>query len=100
MVFLSNITYSAAIINALNILDGKQAISIGTKTSGAPTKFGQTETFTLPNTEINIIISTKEFIEKGYKYGEPLVPHIETHQTIQEYLEGIDVEWKEFKNLF
>lgn len=95
-VFISNLTYSAAIINALNILDGKNAISIGRKTSGPPTKFGQTTTITLPNTKLDVVISTKTFEEKGYEYGEPLVPMIEIEQTIDQYLRGEDLEWMKF----
>jgi hypothetical protein len=37
--------------------------------------------------------------EKGYKFGQPLVPQIETEQTIDEYLNAVDVEWKEFLKL-
>ncbi len=96
--FLSNLTYSAAIINALNILDCKNSISIGTKTAGSPTKFGETTTVTLPNTGIDIVISTKYFEEKGYDFGEPLVPKIQTEQTIEQYLNAIDVDWEEFLN--
>ncbi len=96
IVFLSNITYSAAIINALNILDCKNSISIGTKTSGSPTKFGETTTISLPNTNIAIVISTKYFEEKGYEFGQPLIPKIQTEQTIEEYLNGVDMDWKEF----
>lgn len=96
IVFLSNITFSAAVINALNILDCKNSISIGTKTSGSPTKFGETTTVTLPNTGIDFAISTKYFEEKGYAYGKPLVPKIETNQTIEEYLNAVDIDWEEF----
>lgn len=96
VVFLSNVTYSAAIINALNILDCKNSISIGTKTAGSPTKFGETTTITLPNTHINIVISTKYFEEKGYTYGQPLIPKIQTEQTIEQYLDAVDVDWEEF----
>jgi len=96
VVFLSNTTYSAAVINALNILDCKNSISIETKTSGSPTKFGETTTMTLPNTNIDIVISTKYFEEKGYTFGQPLVPKIQTEQTIEQYLNAIDVDWEEF----
>jgi len=96
VVFLSNVTYSAAIINALNILDCKSSISIGTKTSGSPTKFGETTTVTLPNTDIDIVISTKYFEEKGYIFGQPLVPEIQTKQSIEQYLNAVDVDWEEF----
>jgi hypothetical protein len=96
VVFLSNVTYSAAIINALNILDCKNSISIGTETSGSPTKFGETTTVTLPNTDIDVVISTKYFEEKGYTFGQPLVPKIQTEQRIEQYLNAVDVDWEEF----
>jgi C-terminal processing protease CtpA/Prc len=96
IVFLSNLTYSAAIINALNILDCKNSISIGTKTSGSPTKFGESTTLTLPNTNIDIVIPTKYFEEKGYAFGQPLTPKIEVKQTIEQYLNAVDVDWEEF----
>lgn len=96
VVFLSNVTYSAAIINALNILDSKNSISIGSMASGSPTKFGETTTITLPNTHIEVVISTKYFEEKNYTYGQPLVPKIQTKQTIEQYLNAVDVDWEEF----
>lgn len=96
VVFISNVTYSAAIINALNILDCKNSISIGTKTSGSPTKFGETTTITLTNTDIDIVISTKYFEEKGFSFGEPLTPHICTEETVEQYLNAVDVDWEEF----
>ena len=80
----------------MNILDCKNSISIGTKTSGSPTKFGETTTITLPNTHIDIVISTKYFEEKGYTYGQPLIPKIQTEQTIEQYLDAVDVDWEEF----
>jgi len=80
----------------LNILDCKNSISIGTKTSGSPRKFGETTTITLPNTCIDIEISTKYFEEKGYTYGQPLIPKIQTEQTIEKYLDAVDVDWEEF----
>lgn len=96
IVFISNNTFSAAIINALNILDCKNSISIGKKTAGAPTKFGQTIDIFLPNSKIVLSVSTKYFEEKGYDFGCPLVPKIEVKESIHEYLEGIDVDWREF----
>lgn len=80
----------------MNILDCKNSIAIGTKTSGSPTKFGETTTITLPNTRIDIVISTKYFEEKGYTYGQPLIPKIQTEQTIKQYLDAVDVDWEEF----
>ena len=96
IVFISNNTFSATIINALNILDCKNFVSIGKKTAGAPTKFGQTVEIVLPNSKIVLSVSTKYFEEKGYEFGAPLVPKIEVKESIQEYLEGIDVDWEEF----
>ncbi len=96
IVLISEKTYSAVIINALNILDCKNAISIGKTTSGSPTKFGQTKTIILPQTGIEIAISGKSFQEPGYNFGEPLKPTIETQQTIDQYLEAIDVDWIEY----
>lgn len=96
IVFISNNTFSAAIINALNILDCENSISIGKKTAGAPTKFGQTVEIVLPNSKIVLSVSTKYFEEKGYDFGCPLVPKIEVKESIHEYLEGIDVDWREF----
>ena len=96
IVLISNLTYSAGIINALNLMDCKNAVSIGTPTSGSPTKFGETTTITLPNTNFDIVISTKYFEENGYKYGESLIPTIKTSQTINQYLKAEDVDWEEF----
>lgn len=100
IVFISNITYSAGIINALNIMDCKNAISIGTPTAGSPTKFGETTTITLPNTQFDIEISTKYFKENGYKYGDSLIPLISTSQTIDQYLKAVDIDWRMFLQHF
>ena len=56
----------------------------------------QTVEIVLPNSKIVLSVSTKYFEEKGYEFGAPLVPKIEVKESIQEYLGGIDVDWKEF----
>ena len=94
IILLSRNTFSAAIINALNALDGKNAISIGENTAGSPTKFGQTEHIELPESKIKVSISGKYFEEPGYSYGDPLVPKLEVIPNIKEYLDGKDVVWE------
>jgi hypothetical protein len=95
--FVSDKTYSSALINTLNLMDSKNAVSLGTTTSGAPTKFGQAaEVCDLPNSGIRVQISTKYFEEKGYKYGEPYTPTIEVPHTVKNYLNGVDSVWETF----
>lgn len=97
VVLISDETFSAAIVNALNILDGKNAISYGTKTAGSPTKFGQaTGLIELESLGVEVHVATKTFEEEGYDYGEPLSPQKEVKPTIEEYLCGKDVVWEMF----
>jgi hypothetical protein len=98
--FVSRKTYSSAVINALDISDIKGSVSIGTKTSGSPTKFGQaTKEIELPNSKLKIYISTKYFKENGFKFGEPFTPDYEIEPTVEEYLSGKDVVWEKFLDL-
>lgn len=90
-VLVSRHTYSAAIINALSLTDIEGSVSIGEETSGAPTKFGETRSFNLPSfKKLQLIVSTKEFVEEGYEYGVPFVPDIHLDISIEDYMSGVD----------
>lgn len=99
-IFISRKTYSAAVVNALDLSDISGSVLMGETTSGAPTKFGQAEKdIVLPHSKIKVSIATKYFDEKEFKFGEPLKPSIEIHESIEDFLNGKDIVWEKYLSL-
>lgn len=88
-------TYSSAIINAVELVDAGGVLA-GSPTSGSVNHFGSTGSFTLPNTEVRVSMSTK-FIDTGTLLEcaaglgvEPIQPDVTVYQTLEDYLAGQD----------
>lgn len=60
-VIIGRKTFSSAILNALEIMEGGNAILVGEPTGGKPNHYGEIRFFTLPNSMIPIQYSTKYF---------------------------------------
>ncbi len=54
-------TFSSAILNALDFVDGGHALLVGEETGGKPNHYGEVKFFLLPNSKIPIQYSTKYF---------------------------------------
>lgn len=88
-------TFSSASINALEIREMGGGLA-GEPTSGSVDHFGSTGSFTLPNTEVRVSMSTK-FIDTGTLLEcaaglgvEPIQPDVTVYQTLEDYLAGQD----------
>jgi hypothetical protein len=54
-------SFSSAVLNAISLKHGTNAITIGSSTGGKPNHFGNTRYFSLPNSGLNIQYSTMRF---------------------------------------
>ena len=54
-------TFSSAILNALELMDGGHALLVGEETGGKPNHFGEVKVLQLPNSRFPIQYSTKYF---------------------------------------
>lgn len=92
---VSEKTFSSAIINAVEFQE-MGCVLVGEETSGSIDHFGSVTSFTLPNSQLKVKVSTKyislsEYFDAAAGKGvEPLVPDVVIHQTIEDYLAGKD----------
>ncbi|MEA3357426.1 MAG: S41 family peptidase [Patescibacteria group bacterium] len=96
VLLVSEKTFSSAIINTIALKHLSRSVSIGSKPHGSPTHFGELDDFILPNSELQIEVSTKLFVEEDYKFGESFIPDITVETPIHDYLKGIDTQWRYF----
>lgn len=88
-------TFSSAIINAVEFQEMGCAL-VGEETSGSVDHFGSVTSFTLPNSQLKVKVSTKyislsEYFDAAAGKGvESLVPDVVIRQTIEDYLAGRD----------
>jgi len=90
IVFTGQDTYSSAIMNTIRLSRIKGSISIGDIPHGSPTHYGQYMKVRLPNTGLEVKISTKYFKYDGYELGDVFKPMYEVKQSIGEYMDGKD----------
>lgn len=64
-VLVGRVTFSSALMNAVSFRQLTKATLVGEPTGGRPNHFGETKTFTLPNSGMTIQHSTKYFREQG-----------------------------------
>ncbi|MGI5898134.1 MAG: S41 family peptidase [Candidatus Dojkabacteria bacterium] len=87
-------TYSSAIYNLVQLAILKNVVTLGEIPHGNPTHYGQPRSFTLPNSKIQVFVSTKIFIFKNYKLGESFKPDIMVSPFPYELLNGKDTLFK------
>jgi hypothetical protein len=88
-------TDGAAILNALDLMDSFEVLTIGETTSGKPNHFDKVERFILPGSGLVINCSGKYI--HPVKPGDPeaIVPDIHTELSFMEYRSGIDPAFRE-----
>jgi len=91
IVFTGLDTYSSGIINLIELSKINGSITIGEIPHGSPTHYGEYMKLKLPNTNLELKISTKYFKYDGYELGDVFKPIYEIKQSIDEYIEGKDV---------
>ncbi|MGV8150038.1 MAG: S41 family peptidase, partial [Alkaliphilus sp.] len=95
-VLIDNATYSAGSDFATTLSDNKLATTIGRRTGGRPTSYGDLLSFQLNHSTIFYSISHKQFIRasKEKRYDDALYPDYEVIYTIEDILEGRDLDMK------
>jgi len=93
-VLIDNATYSAGSDFATTLSDNELATTIGRPTGGRPTSYGDLLNFQLNHSKISYSISHKQFIRasKEKRYDDALYPDYEVIYTIEDILEGRDLD--------
>lgn len=88
--FISNSTFSSALMNAISLKRENGAILVGEPTGGKPNGYGEVRSFTLPNSALSVSYSTKYF--NSWPGGDPdsLLPDIAAAPSSKNYREGRD----------
>lgn len=81
-------TFSSAVLNALALEDAG-AILVGEPPGGAPTHYGEVQTFALPNHPLQVVYSTKHHVHPRHP-GAELTPAIRVPVTAADYFAGKD----------
>lgn len=89
-VLIGNATYSSALLNAITLKRQIGAVLVGEPTGGRPNGYGETRSFTLPNSGLVVSYSTKYFA--SWPDGDPasLFPDVEAALSSADHLAGRD----------
>jgi hypothetical protein len=88
-VLIGRVTFSSALMNAVSFRQLTKATLVGESTGGKPNHFGETRTFTLPNSGMTIQHSTKYFREQE-KDEDALHPDVRVDLRAADYGAGRD----------
>lgn len=93
-VIIGRKTYSSGLNTAINIKNQTEAILIGEPSGGRPNHYGDTQSFKLPNSELNVRYSTK-YIKKMKQELDCLMPDISIGVSAAKEIKGEDdvLEW-------
>ncbi len=89
-VLIGHQTFSSAMQNAIDFDNQTNAILIGEPTGGKPNAYGETRTFNLPNSGIEVQYSTRFFRNLADSDPEAVMPQIEVSITWADLLAGHD----------
>jgi len=88
-VLVGRVTFSSALMNAVSFRKVTKATLVGEPTGGKPNHFGETKTFTLPNSGMTIQHSTRYFKEQE-KDEDSLYPDVRVDVRAADYGAGRD----------
>jgi len=93
-VIVGRLTFSSAIINAMDFKNMTKAILVGEETEGKPNHFGEIKMMTLPSSGLKISYSTKYFKRSNINL-KTITPDQITETSFQDFKSGIDpaYEW-------
>ncbi|MDX1994532.1 MAG: hypothetical protein SF029_19275 [bacterium] len=89
-VLIGERTFSSAMMNAIELDDDTSAMLLGEPTGGRPNAYGETRTFTLPNSGLEIQYSTTYFRSRPGSDLDTVPPHVLIAPTYQDLLAGRD----------
>lgn len=82
-------TFSSAMMNAIELRKQTKAILVGEPTGGSPNSFGETKTFELPYSKINVQYCTKRFDLTDGK-EQTVAPDVMLNESSSTYFAGRD----------
>lgn len=88
-VLIGKMTFSSALLNALDLKRNYNTILVGEPTAGSINHYGETRAFELPNTKATVVYSTNYF-EQWKDHDGPLIPDILVNYSIENFKKGID----------
>lgn len=83
-------TFSSALMNAIELKEAVGATLIGTPTGGRPNGYGETRSFTLPNSGLRVQYSTRFFRNLPGNDAPALEPDVVAPITWNDLLAGVD----------
>ena len=86
-------TFSAALMNALQLREQTKAILVGEPTGGKPNAFGEVRFLALPGTDLTVSYSTKYFKLSSLD-TESFVPDHIVELSFADYKNGRDPAWE------
>jgi hypothetical protein len=82
-------TFSSAVLNAIELVRRLHARLVGGPSAGAPTGYGEVETFVLPHSHLSVQYSTKHFVNADFP-GDALVPDVPVTVRAADWFAGRD----------
>lgn len=93
-VIIGRLTFSSAILNAMDLKQLPNVVFVGEETAGKPNHFGELRSFRLPVSGIEISYATKYF-KRSDQNEDTITPDVTLEPTFTEFSKGIDpaYEW-------
>lgn len=88
-VLIGRRTFSAAVLNAIDLKRQTHTILAGEESGGSVNHFGEIKYFDLPNTGMKVSYSTK-YIQRNSSYNGPLLPDLRFEEKFSDYVKGVD----------
>lgn len=88
-ILIGKMTFSSALLNAIDLKRNFKSILIGEPTAGSINHYGEIKGFTLPNTKTAVIYSTKYF-EQWKGHNGSLNPDVTTSYSVENFNECKD----------
>jgi hypothetical protein len=82
-------TFSSAVLNAIELVRRLHARLVGGPSAGAPTGYGEVQTFALPHSHLTVRYSTKHFVNADVP-GDALVPDLPVTVDAADWFSGRD----------
>ncbi len=90
-------TFSSAMINAVDLMETFDVVTLGENTGGKPNHFGEVKRFVLPESNLVVNYSTKYFTLLD-EDPPAIIPDIHTPDTFEEYMKGTDPALEAVRN--
>lgn len=89
-VLIGRLTYSSAMLNALDFRRETNALLVGEPTGGKPNSYGEQRSFRLPNSRLEITYATKYFRKVWFKDPPAVIPDVTVETSSADFFAGRD----------